>query len=331
MSYYILPKINNQIVINPSKTSEELFKPYISYSLLKYITTIQCHINNNILDLDDLSFNNYNELIKYINPCEYIFSKIPGSKYSVSKLKPTSNLFYDFLEVFSALNVFDIYANSSIHSLHISNSISDTIECFEMIRENYEDKIISYNNDSFTLVDEFNFLNDNLNLNTDYSVHHTFTSTSGSNYRLLINFNDKNNKRSIIKFNNFYVGKTSLTSNQITYSDVNNFITDFYSSNNNFYYISLTSNNQNIKFSTDLLNNINYIEFTNINSSLNWMFNDNDLILDKKINYPYLSNTKINDAIIINKKKTTSIGGKSFFYFQIKTFLYKKIIYRCVK
>ena len=51
MSYYILPKINNQIVINPSKTSEELFKPYISYSLLQYITTIQCHINNTILDL----------------------------------------------------------------------------------------------------------------------------------------------------------------------------------------------------------------------------------------------------------------------------------------
>jgi hypothetical protein len=156
MSYYILPKINNQIVINPSKTSEELFKPYISYSLLKYITTIQCHINNNILDLDDLSFNNYNELIKYINPCEYIFSKIPGSKYSVSKLKPTSNLFYDFLEVFSALNVFDIYANSSIHSLHISNSISDTIECFEMIRENYEDKIISYNNFNEETINEIN-------------------------------------------------------------------------------------------------------------------------------------------------------------------------------
>lgn len=156
MSYYILPKINNQIVINPSKTSEELFNPYISHSLLQYITTIKSHINKSILGLDDLSFNNYNEIIKYINPCEYIFSKIPGSKYSVSKLKPTSNLFYNFLEVCSALNVFDIYTNTSIHSLHISNSISDTIECFEMLRENYEDKITSYTNFNDETISEIN-------------------------------------------------------------------------------------------------------------------------------------------------------------------------------
>ena len=94
MSYYILPKINNQIVINPTKITEEFLKPYISHSLLQYITTIKCHINKSILNSDDLSFNNYIEIIKYINPCEFIFSKIPGSKYSVSKLKPTSNLFY---------------------------------------------------------------------------------------------------------------------------------------------------------------------------------------------------------------------------------------------
>ena len=156
MSYYILPKINNQIVINPSKTSEELCKPYISHSLLQYITTIKCHINKSILNSDDLSFNNYIEIIKYINPCEFIFSKIPGSKYSVSKLKPTSNLFYDFLEVCSILNVFDSYSSSSIHSLHISKSVSDTIECFEMLRENYADKIMSYNNFNDETISEIN-------------------------------------------------------------------------------------------------------------------------------------------------------------------------------
>lgn len=156
MSYYILPKINNQIVINPSKTTEEILNPYISHSLLQYIKTIKYHINKSILDSEDLSFNNYNEITKYINPCEYIFSKIPGSKYSVSKLKPASNLFYDFLEVCSVLNVFDSYNNSSIHSLHISNSISDTIECFEMLRENYEDKITSYNNFNDETINEIN-------------------------------------------------------------------------------------------------------------------------------------------------------------------------------
>jgi hypothetical protein len=31
----------------------------------------------------DLSYNKYDELIKIVNPYEYIFSKVPGSKFSV--------------------------------------------------------------------------------------------------------------------------------------------------------------------------------------------------------------------------------------------------------
>ena len=48
-------------------------------------------------------------MIKIINPYEFIFSKVPYSKFSVSKLKPKSNLFYEFLEITSTLNVFDSY------------------------------------------------------------------------------------------------------------------------------------------------------------------------------------------------------------------------------
>ena len=46
MSYYILPKINSQIEINPSTTSnEDLLKPYISHSLLHYISLIKLLLN----------------------------------------------------------------------------------------------------------------------------------------------------------------------------------------------------------------------------------------------------------------------------------------------
>jgi hypothetical protein len=145
MSYYILPKINNQIAINATSANNEELKPYISYSLLNYFTSIKEQINKNIINANDLSHNTYNELIKLVNPCEFIFSKVPGSKYSVSKLKPNSNLFYDFLEVCNVINVFDIYEKMSISSLHITNNVSDTIECFEMLRENFNDTIKSYN------------------------------------------------------------------------------------------------------------------------------------------------------------------------------------------
>ena len=141
MSYYILPKINSQLVIQPSITSTNEIKPYISHSLLQYVKTIENQINNLIINSDDLSLN---EIVNCVNNYEYIFSKIPGSKYSVSKLKPSSNLFYDFLEICNSLNLFDPYENVTLNSLHISKNISDTIECFEMLRENYNDKITSY-------------------------------------------------------------------------------------------------------------------------------------------------------------------------------------------
>jgi len=168
MSYYILPKINNQLEINSSITSNKnLLKPYISYSLLHYISLIKEQINENILNLQYLPYNNYNEFTQIINPYEYIFSKVPGSKYSVSKLKPQSNLFYDILEVCSIFNVFDIYENININSLHITPNACDTIECFEMLREKYEDNTSSYSSfeniqehfDILVLEQEFDSLN----------------------------------------------------------------------------------------------------------------------------------------------------------------------------
>ncbi len=161
MSYYILPKINNQIIISCSTSSNEsLFEPYISYSLLHYTNSVKQQITANILLLNDLSYNNYYELTQVINPCEYIFSKVPGSKYSVSKLKPNSNLFYDFLEVCSSLNVFDIYENKNINSLHITPKGSDTIECFEMLREKYEDNIKLYNDFDDDFMDQIKLSNE---------------------------------------------------------------------------------------------------------------------------------------------------------------------------
>ncbi len=153
MSYYILPKINSQIVINPSKTHIHDLQTYISHSLLQYVNAIKKQIDYLILNANDLSLN---EIVKSVNPCEYIFSKIPGSKYSVSKLKPDSNVFYEFLEICNTFNIFEIYENISINSLHISENKNDSIECFEMLRENYEDNITSYNNFSIKEIEMLN-------------------------------------------------------------------------------------------------------------------------------------------------------------------------------
>jgi len=145
MSYYILPKNNNYININPILTDDSLNKPYISHSLYNYYNESRQQIVECIND-NDLSFNTYEEIIKIVNPYEYIFSKVPGSKFSVSKLKPKTNLFYDFLEVSTSLNVFEGFKNKKINSLHITKNHIDSIECFEMLRENFTDNIFFSDN-----------------------------------------------------------------------------------------------------------------------------------------------------------------------------------------
>lgn len=165
MSYYIIPKIKHSVIVNPKYTTKEIIDPYISFSLFYYYQNLHEQIYkylNNIHDDPNL-YSNFEEIIKLVNPHEYIFSKVPGSKFSVSKLKPKTNLFYDFLEISNTLNLFESYKNKSIKTLHITRNNNDTIECFEMLRENYNDEIVCYDEINDNIITEigekrFNFL-----------------------------------------------------------------------------------------------------------------------------------------------------------------------------
>lgn len=161
MSYFILPKTNNIINVNPID-NESICTPYISNSLLNYYNEI-CEQINNCITETDLSCNTLDEMVKIINPYEFIFSKVPFSKFSVSKLKPKTNLFYEFLEITTTLNFFDSHKNKKISTLHLTENHNDTIECFEMIRENYKDEIKYFdeiNDETIKLIgdEKFDFL-----------------------------------------------------------------------------------------------------------------------------------------------------------------------------
>jgi hypothetical protein len=145
MSYYILPKNMNHINLNP-QSSHLICNPYISYSLLKYYLEIKEQINDMFTNNGDLSDNCFENVIKIINPCEFIFSKVPGSKFSVSKLKPKTNTFYDLLEIASNLSIFEQLKNDhSNNFLHITPNYNDSIECFEIFREDYQDNHMFFN------------------------------------------------------------------------------------------------------------------------------------------------------------------------------------------
>lgn len=143
MSYYILQKNINTINVNPISSSNQC-RPCISYSFFKYYLEIKKQIIEMFTFDVDVSDNTFEEAIRIINPYEFIFSKVPGSKFSVSKLKPNSNLFYDLFEIINNLNLFDNLKSASIKSLHISPNSSDSVDCYEMFREGFSDDIIKF-------------------------------------------------------------------------------------------------------------------------------------------------------------------------------------------
>jgi hypothetical protein len=78
-------------------------------------------------------------LTKIINPYEFIFTKLPNSKFSVSKLKPSSPLFYDLLEIIHTLNLFDSFEDQEINTMHFGKNSQTSIDCINMLRENHND------------------------------------------------------------------------------------------------------------------------------------------------------------------------------------------------
>jgi len=136
MSYFTLPKTNNNIMINLTLnvnnpliyTSQSLYFHYNDlYQQLQKI----CEMKDNLIESDDL--------LKLINPYEYIYSNVPGSKFSVSKLKPKSSLFYDLLEILNNSFLFEQYKNENITNLYVTVNYIDVIYCNELIRENNSD------------------------------------------------------------------------------------------------------------------------------------------------------------------------------------------------
>lgn len=170
MSYYTMPKNNTIINVSPLQDDYENTNPYVSQSLYNYYNKCRNEIENTFLNNADLSDNFFDELIKIVNPCEYIFSVVPGFNVPVCKLKPKTNLFYDFLEVSTITNIFESFKNKNVKTLHFTPNNNDTIECFKMLREKYNDENVYYdeiNEDNMRMIEntKFDFLFIEVDLN----------------------------------------------------------------------------------------------------------------------------------------------------------------------
>ena len=81
MSYYILPKINTELIIDPClHLSMDKITPYISQSLVNYLTKATISLNNLLTFDTTYTFKFLNQLI---NPYECLFSNIPNLNISI--------------------------------------------------------------------------------------------------------------------------------------------------------------------------------------------------------------------------------------------------------
>ena len=130
MSYFLLPEItNSEIKINISNNT--INKPIVSVTLNNYLTNIKKQINDNI--------ENWDFIKKYTNYYEFIHSIIPGTRQSVSKLKPLSRSFYKMIEISNIMNIFGDYTDKNIKTFHLAEGPGGFIEATTYLRDNEND------------------------------------------------------------------------------------------------------------------------------------------------------------------------------------------------
>lgn len=141
MSYYLLPSKNTFIELDfIFEESDCTNVCYISPSLEYYNTLMNNQIKETLEEKEIIETGYaFDFFQKTVNPYEYIFTKVPGTKFSVGKMKPFSGIFYTFLEMIHILNLFDAFNHRKIRTAISGSNGSAMNECIDILRENYID------------------------------------------------------------------------------------------------------------------------------------------------------------------------------------------------
>jgi hypothetical protein len=218
MNYYLIPKNNFNININIQLTSSEI-TPYVSYSLIFYMNSIYNQLfklqeiidyKNGLKDGDHINNISIEYINKIVNPFEFIYTNVPGSTISVSKVKPDSNIFFELLELFQLFGINDILTlKNKINIAHLTPNYSSTNYLLNMLREENNDYIISkkFNyNDLYELFINKYFFNKLDLIIFEFNPDEYTDTTKYINNMILILLiiikNQKNQGISIIKIDN---------------------------------------------------------------------------------------------------------------------------------
>ncbi|MDA9072302.1 SAM-dependent methyltransferase [bacterium] len=155
MSYFNLPKIGEVCNINKIMVSPEPINPCVSYSLFNYYTQL---FNQIILtsNEDQCSEECFDNLVKTIHPCEYVYSYSENLNCSIGKLYPKTNLFYELIEVSKTFDLLNECKMNSLKMLHLTPNFTDSINCMKFCRQNNEDTQIYYSDTSIKTINLLN-------------------------------------------------------------------------------------------------------------------------------------------------------------------------------
>ena len=144
MSYYMLPKNINDIIIKPflyddvrKDTNKEINKPYMSYSLTHYYDVLKQQIEH-LYTYQEKKEDKKNEdeitmLCNITNSHSYIYTPITGKDITISNLDIKNDIFYDVLELLFYLNIKDCIKDSNTtHIGYFTNHFLDLKECFKI-------------------------------------------------------------------------------------------------------------------------------------------------------------------------------------------------------
>lgn len=148
MNYTILPKKNYIPTLVSSKkdvNAHDRTIKKISPSVQYYCEDIRKQLEGMKCEL--FSENPYfsNKIDKIINIYEYLFSRVCGTAFSVSKLKPTNPYFYVFFELLHSFVVVDYLSEKKMDVILFTSSNETFIDCLTILREDYNDSYYSFN------------------------------------------------------------------------------------------------------------------------------------------------------------------------------------------
>jgi hypothetical protein len=159
MSYYLLPKKNNIIKLNPKtlptniehaniehtnceKNKIEL-NPCISYSLAYYLNDTLDSLNSLSIQSEEI-----NNIKKKLNAYEYLFSKVPDVNIQVSKIIPKSYIFFIMIEILNVFNIFEYFSNKVVKLISYSKNsecVFHSLNVYKDCNSKYKDVVIEQN------------------------------------------------------------------------------------------------------------------------------------------------------------------------------------------